>query len=42
LDTFVGEFFEDKIVHPTFITEHHVIMSPLAKYHRSKPGLAAI
>lgn len=39
LDTFVGEFLEDNIVHPTFITEHPEIMSPLAKSHRSKPGL---
>lgn len=39
LDTFVGEFLEDDIIHPTFITEHPQIMSPLAKYHRSKPGL---
>lgn len=39
LDTFVGEYLEDNIVHPTFITEHPQLMSPLAKYHRSKPGL---
>lgn len=39
LDTFVGEFLEDNIVHPTFITEHPEIMSPLAKSHRSKKGL---
>jgi len=39
LDTFVGEFLEDDIVHPTFITDHPQIMSPLAKYHRSKKGL---
>jgi len=39
LDTFVGEFLEDNIIHPTFITDHPQIMSPLAKYHRSKPGL---
>ncbi len=39
LDTFVGEFLEDHIVNPTFITEHPEIMSPLAKSHRSKPGL---
>ena len=39
LDTFVGEFLEDNIVNPTFITEHPVIMSPLAKGHRSKPQL---
>merc|ERR1712127_200587 len=30
LDTFVGEFLEDNIIHPTFITEHPEIMSPLA------------
>ena len=39
LDTFVGEFLEDNITHPTFITEHPQIMSPLAKYHRSKKFL---
>jgi lysyl-tRNA synthetase class II len=39
LDTLVGEFLESDIVHPTFITEHPQIMSPLAKYHRSKKFL---
>mmetsp|Transcript_36125 Transcript_36125/g.55141 ORF Transcript_36125/g.55141 Transcript_36125/m.55141 type:complete len:514 (+) Transcript_36125:623-2164(+) len=39
LDTLVGEYLEDNIIHPTFITEHPEIMSPLAKYHRSKKGL---
>ena len=39
LDTLVGEFLEDNIVHPTFVTEHPQLMSPLAKYHRSKKGL---
>lgn len=39
LDTLVGEFLEDNIIHPTFITEHPQIMSPLAKYHRSKQFL---
>jgi|UPI000581AF54 lysyl-tRNA synthetase class 2 len=39
LDTMVGEFLEDHIIHPTFITEHPQIMSPLAKHHRSKPFL---
>jgi len=39
LDELVGEYLEDNIVHPTFITEHPQIMSPLAKNHRSKPGL---
>ena len=39
LDTLVGEYLESKIIHPTFITEHPQIMSPLAKYHRSKKHL---
>ncbi|CAM9193739.1 unnamed protein product [Ectocarpus sp. 6 AP-2014] len=39
LDKLVGDFLEDKCVHPTFITDHPEIMSPLAKYHRSRPGL---
>lgn len=39
LDKLVGHFLEDNIVHPTFITEHPIIMSPLAKTHRSTPGL---
>jgi lysyl-tRNA synthetase class 2 len=39
LDKLCGEFLEPKCVNPTFITEHPQIMSPLAKYHRSKPGL---
>jgi lysyl-tRNA synthetase class 2 len=39
LDTFVGEFLEDNIIHPTFITEQPECMSPLAKYHRSKTFL---
>lgn len=39
IDELVGEYLESKIIHPTFITEHPEIMSPLAKGHRSKPGL---
>jgi lysyl-tRNA synthetase, class II len=39
LDTFVGEFLESNIIHPTFITEQPQLMSPLAKYHRSKKFL---
>jgi lysyl-tRNA synthetase class 2 len=39
LDTLVGEFLENNITHPTFITEQPQIMSPLAKYHRSKKFL---
>ena len=39
IDKLVGDFLEEKCIHPTFIMEHPQIMSPLAKYHRSKPGL---
>lgn len=39
LDTMVGEFIEETCVNPTFITGHPQMMSPLAKYHRSTPGL---
>lgn len=39
LDKLCGHFVEDAIVRPTFITEHPQVMSPLAKWHRSKPGL---
>lgn len=39
LDKLVGHFIEDSCHNPTFITNHPVVMSPLAKYHRSKPGL---
>lgn len=39
LDKLCGHFIEDRIVNPSFITEHPQIMSPLAKWHRNKPGL---
>lgn len=39
LDKLVGHFVEDVSVNPTFIIDHPEIMSPLAKYHRSRPGL---
>eukprot|EP00123_Amoebidium_parasiticum_P011875 comp20956_c1_seq1/m.28036 comp20956_c1_seq1/g.28036 ORF comp20956_c1_seq1/g.28036 comp20956_c1_seq1/m.28036 type:complete len:592 (-) comp20956_c1_seq1:83-1858(-) len=39
LDKLVGEFIEVECINPTFITEHPQIMSPLAKWHRSVPGL---
>ncbi|TPX35288.1 lysine---tRNA ligase [Synchytrium microbalum] len=39
LDKLVGDFIEVQCINPTFITEHPQMMSPLAKYHRSKPGL---
>jgi len=35
----VGHFLEETCVNPTFIINHPKIMSPLAKWHRSKPGL---
>lgn len=39
LDKLVGEFLEETCINPTFICDHPQIMSPLAKYHRSEPGL---
>lgn len=39
LDKLVGEFIEETCINPCFITEHPQIMSPLAKWHRSIPGL---
>lgn len=39
LDKLVGHYIEPKCINPTFIINHPVIMSPLAKWHRSKPGL---
>lgn len=39
LDKLVGEFIEINCIHPTFIVEHPQVMSPLAKWHRSVPGL---
>ncbi|KAL1816220.1 hypothetical protein ACET3Z_018794 [Daucus carota] len=39
LTTALGHFLEETCVNPTFIINHPQIMSPLAKWHRSKPGL---
>ncbi|XP_041376266.1 lysine--tRNA ligase-like isoform X2 [Gigantopelta aegis] len=39
LDKLVGDFLEEKIINPAFIIDHPQIMSPLAKWHRSIPGL---
>lgn len=39
LDKLVGEYLETKCINPTFICDHPQIMSPLAKWHRSLPGM---
>ncbi|ORX40697.1 hypothetical protein BD324DRAFT_611813 [Kockovaella imperatae] len=39
LDKLVGEFIETQCISPSFIVGHPQVMSPLAKYHRSRPGL---
>jgi len=39
LDKLVGEYIEPKCINPAFITDHPQIMSPLAKWHRSKKDL---
>ncbi len=39
IDKLVGHFLEDNIINPTFFMDHPQLMSPLAKGHRSKPGL---
>lgn len=39
LDKLVGEFLEAQCINPTFIIDHPQVMSPLAKWHRSIPGL---
>jgi len=39
IDKLVGEYIEPDCINPTFIIDHPQLMSPLAKYHRSKPGI---
>jgi lysyl-tRNA synthetase, class II len=39
LDKLVGEYLESQLVNPGFICDHPQIMSPLAKWHRNKPGM---
>jgi lysyl-tRNA synthetase class 2 len=38
LDKLFGHFIEPNLIEPTFVLNHPVCMSPLAKEHRSKPG----
>jgi lysyl-tRNA synthetase class 2 len=39
IDKLVGHFIEVDMINPTFLIEHPQLMSPLAKYHRSKPNV---
>eukprot|EP00034_Subulatomonas_tetraspora_P001647 GABW01001979.1.p1 GENE.GABW01001979.1~~GABW01001979.1.p1 ORF type:complete len:109 (-),score=18.49 GABW01001979.1:23-349(-) len=39
LDKLVSEYLEGGFLNPTFLCDQPEIMSPLAKYHRSRPGL---
>merc|ERR1719411_68689 len=40
LDKLVGKLVEPELKQPTFLLHHPLIMSPLAKEHRSIPGLS--
>lgn len=39
VDKLVGHYLEETCMNPTFIMDHPEMMSPLAKTHRSRPGL---
>ena len=38
IEKLVGHFVESQFLNSAFITEHPQEMSPIAKYHRAKPG----
>ncbi|MPY65232.1 lysine--tRNA ligase [Deinococcus sp. SDU3-2] len=39
LDKLFGEFVEPLLTNPTFVMDHPAVISPLAKEHRTRPGL---
>eukprot|EP00960_Hanusia_phi_P042130 755325-Hanusia_phi.AAC.2 len=41
LDKLVGAFVESKCINPTFVMDHPIIMSPLARNHRNCSGKRA-
>lgn len=40
LDKLIGHFIEPQCINPTFLTNHPLIMSPLAKHDRHNPALS--
>ena len=39
IDKLVGQFIEEECINPTFLIQQPQMMCPLAKYHRSIPGV---